>query len=367
MQLAGPDLDARAPSPPGCSAPRRPAAARRRRSTPTATRARRRCPSYSSPADYTFLWYDATAKGPDEEGTNGTGLMRYVNGGARYKAGTVPSGPVPDVHDGRARSRATPRRPTGLRPTRPGRARPRRRIRLTPGPSTGASPRHRTPGSGILHRGARRLMLEAGGAERPGPVAEGAPMIVTHGLTKRYGKTLAVDDLSFTVSPGVVTGFLGPNGSGKSTTMRMILGLDRPDAGPAARQRLRLRRAVAGRCARSAPCSTPRPSTRAAAPATTCAGWPRPTTSRGRGSTRCSTSSGSPRSPTSGPASSRSAWDSGSASPAPSSATPACCSSTSRSTASTPRASAGSATCCGTWPPRAGPCSSRATSSTRWP
>ncbi len=58
-------------------------------------------------------------------------------------------------------------------------------------------------------------------------------MIVTHGLTKRYGKTLAVDDLSFTVSAGVVTGFLGPNGSGKSTTMRMVLGLDVPDAGSA--------------------------------------------------------------------------------------------------------------------------------------
>ncbi len=52
-------------------------------------------PSYSSPADYTFIWYDATAKGPDEEGTVGTGLMRYVNGGARYKAGSVPNGPVP--------------------------------------------------------------------------------------------------------------------------------------------------------------------------------------------------------------------------------------------------------------------------------
>ncbi len=52
-------------------------------------------PSYSSPADYSFLWYDATAKGPNEEGTNGTGLMRYVNGGARYRSGTVPSGPVP--------------------------------------------------------------------------------------------------------------------------------------------------------------------------------------------------------------------------------------------------------------------------------
>ena len=58
-------------------------------------------------------------------------------------------------------------------------------------------------------------------------------MIVTRGLTKRYGDTLAVDNLSFTVSSGVVTGFLGPNGSGKSTTMRMILGLDRPDAGSA--------------------------------------------------------------------------------------------------------------------------------------
>lgn len=52
-------------------------------------------PSYSSPADYTFLWYDATAKGADEEGVNGTGLMRYVNGGHRYKSGVVPSGPVP--------------------------------------------------------------------------------------------------------------------------------------------------------------------------------------------------------------------------------------------------------------------------------
>ncbi len=58
-------------------------------------------------------------------------------------------------------------------------------------------------------------------------------MIVTHGLTKRFGKTRAVDDLSFTVTPGVVTGFLGPNGSGKSTTMRMIMGLDIPDAGRA--------------------------------------------------------------------------------------------------------------------------------------
>ncbi|MFF5985776.1 ABC transporter ATP-binding protein [Prauserella flavalba] len=56
-------------------------------------------------------------------------------------------------------------------------------------------------------------------------------MIEAQGLTKRYGKTLAVDDLSFSVTPGKVTGFLGPNGAGKSTTMRMILGLDNPTEG----------------------------------------------------------------------------------------------------------------------------------------
>jgi ABC-2 type transport system ATP-binding protein len=56
-------------------------------------------------------------------------------------------------------------------------------------------------------------------------------MIEASGLTKRYGDKLAVDDLSFTVRPGQVTGFLGPNGAGKSTTMRMILGLDRPTSG----------------------------------------------------------------------------------------------------------------------------------------
>jgi ABC-2 type transport system ATP-binding protein len=56
-------------------------------------------------------------------------------------------------------------------------------------------------------------------------------MINASGLSKRYGKTLAVDGLSFEVLPGRVTGFLGPNGAGKSTTIRMILGLDRPTAG----------------------------------------------------------------------------------------------------------------------------------------
>jgi len=56
-------------------------------------------------------------------------------------------------------------------------------------------------------------------------------MIEARGLTKKYGEKLAVDDLSFTVHPGIVTGFLGPNGAGKSTTMRLILGLDAPTAG----------------------------------------------------------------------------------------------------------------------------------------
>jgi ABC-2 type transport system ATP-binding protein len=56
-------------------------------------------------------------------------------------------------------------------------------------------------------------------------------MIEAHGLTKRYGGKTAVDNLTFSVRPGVVTGFLGPNGAGKSTTIRMILGLDAPTAG----------------------------------------------------------------------------------------------------------------------------------------
>ena len=58
-------------------------------------------------------------------------------------------------------------------------------------------------------------------------------MIEVTNLTKRYGTTTAVDNLSFTVKPGIVTGFLGPNGAGKSTTMRMILGLDTPTSGTA--------------------------------------------------------------------------------------------------------------------------------------
>ena len=63
------------------------------------------------------------------------------------------------------------------------------------------------------------------------PAGYGEPVIEARDLTKDYGEKRAVDGLSFTVQPGVVTGFLGPNGSGKSTTMRLILGLDAPKQG----------------------------------------------------------------------------------------------------------------------------------------
>ena len=56
-------------------------------------------------------------------------------------------------------------------------------------------------------------------------------MIEARHLVKRYGSTVAVNDLSFSIRPGMVTGFLGPNGAGKTTTMRMILGLDAPTQG----------------------------------------------------------------------------------------------------------------------------------------
>ena len=58
-------------------------------------------------------------------------------------------------------------------------------------------------------------------------------MITIEGLTKKYGTTLAVDDVSFTAEAGRVTGFLGPNGAGKSTALRIMVGLTRPDAGTA--------------------------------------------------------------------------------------------------------------------------------------
>ncbi len=63
------------------------------------------------------------------------------------------------------------------------------------------------------------------------PGRKESKMIEARGLTKKYGDTVAVDNLTFAVEPGKITGFLGPNGAGKTTTMRLILGLDRPTSG----------------------------------------------------------------------------------------------------------------------------------------
>ena len=105
-------------------------------------------------------------------------------------------------------------------------------------------------------------------------MSEGVSMIEARRLTKRYGDKTAVQDLSFVVRPGIVTGFLGPNGAGKSTTMRMIVGLDEPTSGtvtvngkPYRDHRAPLREVGVLLEARAV--HTGRP------PPTTCAPWPR--------------------------------------------------------------------------------------------
>ena len=169
-------------------------------------------------------------------------------------------------------------------------------------------------------------------------------MIEARGLVKHHRSTLAVNDLSFDVRPGTVTGFLGPNGAGKSTTMRMIMGLDRPDAGRVriggkgyGDLRWPLREVGALLEAKAFhPGRTARAHLTALA-ASNAIGR--------RGSRRCSPSPASRRPRTAGPGSSRSACPSGWVSPPPCSATRGSCCSTSRSTAWTPKASGGSATC----------------------
>lgn len=79
--------------------------------------------------------------------------------------------------------------------------------------------------------GSTKIVLQSVVPALETPYGDG--VIDVQGVSKRYGEKLAVDDLTFSVSPGVVTGFLGPNGAGKSTTMRLILGLDAPSAGSA--------------------------------------------------------------------------------------------------------------------------------------
>ena len=79
------------------------------------------------------------------------------------------------------------------------------------------------------------VRTEGSNGERTGSggARVGSPAVSVRGLTKRFGDVTAVEDLTFEVRPGVVTGFLGPNGAGKSTTLRMILGLVGPSAGSA--------------------------------------------------------------------------------------------------------------------------------------
>jgi ABC-2 type transport system ATP-binding protein len=83
-------------------------------------------------------------------------------------------------------------------------------------------------------------------------------MIEARNLVKRYGSTTAVNDLSFSIRPGMVTGFLGPNGAGKTTTMRMFLGLDAPTQGLDDRRRPQL----------------PRPGTASTGSGPSCGRWP---------------------------------------------------------------------------------------------
>ena len=137
-------------------------------------------------------------------------------------------------------------------------------------------------------------------------------MITVSGLTKQYGDRTVVDDVSFTLEPGTVTGFLGPNGAGKTTTMRMITGLVPASAGSAlvdGRPYAALPNpgAVDGHAARRRR-GAPRPD-RADAPA---AAGRRRSASRPRGWTRCSSWSGSPTPADGGSAATRSACGSGS-------------------------------------------------------
>ncbi|GAB3980039.1 hypothetical protein GCM10027615_57710 [Plantactinospora veratri] len=184
--------------------------------------------------------------------------------------------------------------------------------------------------------------------------------IEARGLRKRYGSTVAVHDLSFTVPAGRVTGFVGPNGAGKSTTMRMILGLDAPDGGTAL---------VGGR-----PYHSLRTPLREVG-ALLDAGAVHPGRRARDHLLWMAHSNGLPTRRVDevieqvglGGAARRraggfsSACGSGWASPRRCSATRRCCSSTSRSTGSTRRASGGSVACSGRWPPRGGPYSSPAT------
>ena len=190
--------------------------------------------------------------------------------------------------------------------------------------------------------------------------------IEIRGLTKRFGSFVAVDDLSFDVEPGRITGFLGPNGAGKTTTLRMLLGLvhqterDRDDRRAALRRPRPRPQQTVGAALEATnfhPGRSGRDHLRVLADA---GGDP-----ARRGSTSCSSSPASRRRRASGPASTAWACASASAWRPRCSATPRCSSSTSPPTAWTPRASAGCAASCATSAARARRSSSRATCSRR--
>ena len=103
----------------------------------------------------------------------------------------------------------------------------------------GQPTRRRVPGGDAEGMEATKNTQSSGPAARPAEAAAGrptvtsAPAIQAAGLRKRFGRVIAVDEVSLTVGYGRITGFLGPNGAGKTTTLRMLLGLIRPDAGTA--------------------------------------------------------------------------------------------------------------------------------------
>ena len=167
----------------------------------------------------------------------------------------------------------------------------------------------------VRQRSDRGALCDAGIASKLGG------MIEANELTKRYGDKIAVDDLTFTCKPGVVTGFLGPNGAGKSTTMRMILGLDAPDLGPGDRQRQAVRELQAplrevGALLEARAVHTGRSASNHLLALAATHGIRRSASTRSSSWSACRTS------PASGPAGSRSAWASVSASRPRCSATP---------------------------------------------
>ncbi|GAA3477377.1 hypothetical protein GCM10018966_019070 [Streptomyces yanii] len=131
-------------------------------------------------------------------------------------------------------------------------------------------------------------------------------VIEVNELTKRYGRTTAVDSLTFTVRPGHVTGFLGPNGAGKSTTLRMVLGLNDPTSGTTTVDGRPLRDRSRGLRHVGALLDASDVHGGRSGMAPTCAPWPAATPSRAAGWRRCCTRSGWPTRPAGGSAGTRS-------------------------------------------------------------